>query len=79
MLKALTLREGITHESDSLERSGASAAQEPPSVFSFNFPAGEWFLTFLHPSRIAVATCSSEDIIILSRDGDPRSADLETA
>ncbi|CAJ1451869.1 unnamed protein product, partial [Effrenium voratum] len=45
MLKALTLREGITHESDSLERSGASAAQ---------------------------------DIIILSRDGDPRSADLET-
>eukprot|EP00435_Cladocopium_sp_Y103_P017354 s93_g4.t1 len=45
LLNSLKLREGITHEGDSLERAGASHAQE---------------------------------IIILSREGDQRNADLET-
>lgn len=45
LFRALQLREGITHESDSLERAGASHAQE---------------------------------IIILSREGDQRNADLQT-
>ncbi|CAL1130283.1 unnamed protein product [Cladocopium goreaui] len=45
LLNSLKLREGITHEGDSLERAGASHAQE---------------------------------IILLSREGDQRNADLET-
>ncbi|CAK9009523.1 unnamed protein product [Durusdinium trenchii] len=45
LLKSVMLREGVAHETDALERAGASMAQE---------------------------------IIILSRDGNPRIADLET-
>lgn len=90
LLNSLKLREGITHEGDSLERAGASHAQEmdgqnfvnggvrPQSMASF-IQLSFLKSLILTPLEVAMGWyASQQEIILLSREGDQRNADLET-